>query len=84
MNIGGRIIQDRNIFENDSDIFFAKYKGHEIHSSIFEKKERENNKYSYSIIKLKDRDNTIVCSGILQRCAIRDVIIYALNEANLR
>lgn len=84
MKIAGRIIQDRNIFENDSETFFAKYKGHEIHSSIFRRNDKANDEFSYSIIKLNHRDNKNVCSGILQRCDIRDVIIHALNEGDLR
>jgi hypothetical protein len=87
MKIAGRIIRDNNIFENDSETFFAKYKGYEIHTSLFKKHEKANNEYSYTIIKIKTSkkggDNQIVCSGILQRCDIRDVVIHAINEAEL-
>ena len=84
MKIAGRTIQDRNIFENDSETFFAKYKGHEIHSSIFKRNDKANDEFSYTIVKIQNRNNKNVCSGILQRCNIRDVIIHALNEADLR
>ena len=83
MKIAGRTIQDRNIFENDSETFFAKYKGHEIHSNIFRRNEKANDEFSYTIVKIQNRNNKNVCSGILQRCNIRDVIIHALNEADL-
>jgi hypothetical protein len=84
MKIAGRIIQDRNIFENDSKTFFAKYKGHEIHSSIFIRNDKANDEFSYMIVKIQNGNNKNVCSGILQACNIRDVIIHALNEADLR
>jgi len=87
MNIAGRIIQNKRIYLNDSDVFFAKYKGHEIHASLFERNTRSNNKYSYAIIKIietgKGGNNKNVCSGILQRCQIHDVLVHAINEANL-
>ena len=84
MNIGGRIIQNRNVFEHTKDVFFAKYKGHEIHVNIFKFNERSNSDYSYIIIKLQHRDNIKVCSGIIKRCDIKDVVYHALEEADLR
>lgn len=87
MNIAGRIIQNRNIFDNDSETFFAKYKGHEIHSNLFRIHDNANNEYSYTIVKIvKTKDglrNKNVCYGILQRCEILDVVTHALNISGL-
>lgn len=87
MKIAGIIIQDRNVFQNDSEKFFAKYKGHEIHSSLFRIHDKGNNEYSYTIVKIVKRknggDNNLVCYGISKRCDIRDVVILALKESGL-
>ena len=87
MNIAGRIIQNRNIFENDSETFFAKYKGHDIHASLFVINIPSNNEYSYTIIKKvvtkNGGNNKSICSGVLQRCEILDVVTHALNISGL-
>lgn len=80
MKIGGRIIQNRNIEANSDSVFSARYKKHYIEVSVHKEVKEVNPEWSIDVWHF---DGTYVLQTIIQRCSIREVIIYALDKAGL-
>lgn len=84
MIIGGRhkrrIIQNKNISANTNEKFSATYKQHYIEVSIHKKEQNSNPEWSCDVWHF---NGGFAVSTIVQRCTVKDAIMYALDGACL-
>lgn len=81
MKVAGKVIQDRNIFENTEDKFDAIYKNQRIIVEMIQLPKRGNPTFEFYIFGNKNGENKT--NGSVQRCNIKDALIYALKQAGL-
>lgn len=77
---GRRIIQDKNISINTSDKFSATYKKHYVEISLHKKEKGSNPEWNCDVWHF---NGGFAVQTIVQRCNIRDAIVYALDGACL-
>ena len=80
MKIAGRIIQNKNISHNSEKKFCATYKQHHIEISLHKMDKGCNPEWNCDIWHF---NGGTAVSTIVQRCTIRDAIIYSLDGALL-
>lgn len=78
MKIEGRIIQDKYISVNTEGEFSAVYKAHVINVKLHKK--GHTNEYD---INVRHFNGSIAANTYVNRCNIRDAIIYALEGSLL-
>lgn len=80
MMIGGRVFRTKNISVDTETKFSTKYKKHYIEVAFHKQEGNNNPEWSVDVWHF---DGTYAVETIVQRCIIRDAIIYALNGALL-
>lgn len=81
MKIAGRVIQNRNIKLNSASNFKADYKKHSITVDLV--KLGHTNTYYIYVRKLNTISIPDKVDENVNRCTIREAIIFALNRAGL-
>lgn len=81
MKVAGRIIQNKNISVNTEEHFSATYKQHYIEIQL--NKSKGNGGKPYYDCDVWHFNGGFAVATIIQRCTIRDALIYALDGALL-
>ncbi|MNL06118.1 hypothetical protein D3C87_1267460 [compost metagenome] len=81
MKVGGRLIQNRLVFENTAYNFDALYKKHRILVEKLSQFTRDTP--TYHVFIFKDKSGEVIFEENVRRWTIQDALIVGLNESKL-